>query len=986
MAYVYKLGAAAIAISAALAAPAAAKDDTSLAGATTEGETDIDASTTSEDEAEGRVTVRAAGLDPRYGNIDPFYGDIGAFWGDISPFYGDIGAFYGTINPFWDDISPFYGNIGAFWGDIGAFWGNIGAFENGYMASIGTYWAQTAPLFRETEANWAAFAANPDDVASAAALSGNFDALIAQAETQWGARIMEQTSASFDDAFLAPILARHGIDGANPASFAALDARERAAFFLDWHDSLMAFSGIDFVDHWMGAVNWTPVVTQIQGSQGRTMIGIIDSDITGSSGLANNVMSSAGSSSFVSGHGAGVASLIIAEHDGSGVMGIAPNAKVVTFNPFDADQTASWADVQDGIVELAKWNASIINLSLGEPGKPLSGEWRNIFASPLVAPHAGKTAYVLAAGNDGVTQSSDVEWSGAFGTNFLLVGSVAPNGDISSFSNRPGEACLLNAGVCSEKDKLKNRFIVAPGEMLLVDDGHGGVTRRSGTSFAAPLVSGAIALLHDRWPWLANHAGASTEIILRSARDLGAPGVDPVYGVGMLDVVGSQSPLDFGALTFQLYQVKGAQYRSSNVRAADLLTGAVPNWWETRNVFFTMFETVGGTYRDFAVPMSSYAAGKRTNVLRGSYERLQDYVSDRFTRWIVSGGTDRDGDGVPGLTQIHHGVDRQAGAWTLRYTSALPRMTDDGALVPVHSGAELTDPSGRFAFNMGYGQGAMTLTGERFSVLSDFDRTSGGVNPLLGFASGEFFAAAGMRVGRDTMLRFGYSENRHDADDIASNGGLEGQLLTHQAFGFGAQEAHAFTADLEHRVSDRMALNLQYTNLREENATLGGATSIGGLEDTGSHSDALTVSGTFDLDPKTRIDLSATASRTTLADGHWLSSPDAALGTAAQIALTRKGLLGENDTMRFTLGQPLKVERGELAFDSLQVIDRETGERGRVTQTIGIETKRRLTGEMVYTAPIADQGEFGLFGRYVGGDGATSADSVMVGASFGLRF
>ena len=41
------------------------------------------------------------------------------------------------------------------------------------------------------------------------------------------------------------------------------------------------------------------------------------------------------------------------------------------------------------------------------------------------------------------------------------------------------------------------------------------------TSFAAPLVSGTIALIHDRWPWLGKHPKASIDIVLKSAIDLG---------------------------------------------------------------------------------------------------------------------------------------------------------------------------------------------------------------------------------------------------------------------------------------------------------------------------------------------------------------------------------------------------------------------------------------------------------------------------------
>ena len=116
-----------------------------------------------------------------------------------------------------------------------------------------------------------------------------------------------------------------------------------------------------------------------------------------------------------------------------------------------------------------------------------------------------------------------------------VVGSVDPLGAISSFSNQPGTACLLDNGVCSSGHHLYDRFMVAPGELILVSDGQGGLERRSGTSFAAPLVSGAITLLHDRWPWLRNYPQETAQIILSSAKDLGAPGPDPVYGYGLLD-------------------------------------------------------------------------------------------------------------------------------------------------------------------------------------------------------------------------------------------------------------------------------------------------------------------------------------------------------------------------------------------------------------------------------------------------------------------
>ena len=150
---------------------------------------------------------------------------------------------------------------------------------------------------------------------------------------------MAASGRSFDEAFLAPLLARNRFDGGNPASFAALTGQQRSALFMDWHDTLMVYAGIDHVDHCMGAVDWTPAITQIQGSAGHTVIGIVDSSLDGSADLKDNLVQPTGYNTFVDGHGAGVASLIVGAHDGEGVMGIAPNAKV--WAPFAA-ASSTW--------------------------------------------------------------------------------------------------------------------------------------------------------------------------------------------------------------------------------------------------------------------------------------------------------------------------------------------------------------------------------------------------------------------------------------------------------------------------------------------------------------------------------------------------------------------------------------------------------------------------------------------------------------------
>src|SRR5690606_22937389 len=55
-----------------------------------------------------------------------------------------------------------------------------------------------------------------------------------------------------------------------------------------------------------------------------------------------------------------------------------------------------------------------------------------------------------------------------------------------------------------------------------------------GTSYAAPLVSGAAAVVWSAFPYFDNDLVRQT--LLGNAKDLGLPGVDEVFGPGLLDV------------------------------------------------------------------------------------------------------------------------------------------------------------------------------------------------------------------------------------------------------------------------------------------------------------------------------------------------------------------------------------------------------------------------------------------------------------------
>ncbi|MDG2495374.1 MAG: S8 family serine peptidase [Alphaproteobacteria bacterium] len=117
------------------------------------------------------------------------------------------------------------------------------------------------------------------------------------------------------------------------------------------------------------------------------------------------------------------------------------------------------------------------------------------------------------------------------GTRVLYVGSLS---DASSVSEITGLPKAL-APYSHTAGDMKNDYIVAHDDIFYYQQG-------IGTSFAAPRVVGAAALVRQKFPTL-NGANLK-QVLLQSADDLGAPGVDEIFGHGQLNVINALSPID----------------------------------------------------------------------------------------------------------------------------------------------------------------------------------------------------------------------------------------------------------------------------------------------------------------------------------------------------------------------------------------------------------------------------------------------------------
>ena len=207
-----------------------------------------------------------------------------------------------------------------------------------------------------------------------------------------------------------------------------------------------------------------------------------------------------GVSGHAAAHGTSVASII------TGSEGIAHAAELIVVRVLDDQGLGNSYDLAKGIVQAVDLGVQIINMSLG------------VYQDAALIRQAIKYAddrgviMVAAAGNDGYNR---MPYPAAY-PQVLAVTAVDASGQHALFSNQSKEIDFA-----------------APGVGVLTAKEDKGTTLFSGTSAAAPFVSGTLASLisgDDALP-----PKQAVEALKRYLNDQGAPSADPVYGAGLVD-------------------------------------------------------------------------------------------------------------------------------------------------------------------------------------------------------------------------------------------------------------------------------------------------------------------------------------------------------------------------------------------------------------------------------------------------------------------
>jgi LPXTG-site transpeptidase (sortase) family protein len=215
------------------------------------------------------------------------------------------------------------------------------------------------------------------------------------------------------------------------------------------------------------------------------------------------------------GHGTHVAGIAAAvSNNGIGVAGVSWGAHIMPVKVLNASGNGSYADVAAGIVWAADNGAQVINLSLG-------GSMPSFVLEDAVNFAYGRdVTLVAAAGNSG---SNSVLYPARY-PHVIAVAATDSSNNRASFSNFGPEIDVAAPGVAIYSTTLDNNYAYL-----------------SGTSMAAPFVSGLAAILRG----IPGNVSPDeiTREIETTALDLGIPGRDDLYGYGLIQMDAALQPL-----------------------------------------------------------------------------------------------------------------------------------------------------------------------------------------------------------------------------------------------------------------------------------------------------------------------------------------------------------------------------------------------------------------------------------------------------------
>ena len=335
----------------------------------------------------------------------------------------------------------------------------------------------------------------------------------------------------------------------------------------------------EFSDKFNGVINQEWALSRGWTGKGST-IGILDSGVdidnpefAGRIKYTHDTMFGLGDVEDVKGHGTHVAGIAAASMDGSGTMGVAPDADLAivritnsnSYSMSSARAGLSWlVDNTDTVVANISANTSYSSAYRDS----LTNQGNGTFTSDDI--NYGGTNYynmedpeqwadalkgsemvlVVAAGNKDnlyvqnpatFASATDAEGSLLLGGKMIVAGMW--NAAFNQIEGaKSGHVCKDWTGSeCNDKYRTSDFYLLAPGAGIDSTWYDGTYKIQSGTSMAAPVITGAVAVLHQQWPYM---KGENLVQVLLQTANKAVDGYDvKTHGQGLLDLKKATEPI-----------------------------------------------------------------------------------------------------------------------------------------------------------------------------------------------------------------------------------------------------------------------------------------------------------------------------------------------------------------------------------------------------------------------------------------------------------
>ena len=275
------------------------------------------------------------------------------------------------------------------------------------------------------------------------------------------------------------------------------------------------------------------------------------------------------------GHGTHVLGTIVAKKNDDGVHGVAFDSKAIVIKigtgtsvntslgatglAWAADQGATIGNLSANSNYDTTFRNNLISLGNGVYKSTDSrynygsgqyynmqdpAEWKAVTDRGMVVVNSAGNQGLAVSANPGYFATvTDNSGNLLLGGRMLIVGAADENGNLYSWSNKAGHICqnyVAATNTCSDTHKVSDFYIMAPGGTISTSI-NGSTGYKEGTSMAAPVVTGGLAIISQMWPYM---KGENLVRLLTTTANKNIPNYDAgVHGSGMMDLDKATQPV-----------------------------------------------------------------------------------------------------------------------------------------------------------------------------------------------------------------------------------------------------------------------------------------------------------------------------------------------------------------------------------------------------------------------------------------------------------